>query len=206
MSVEDRTLKKDDMNASRMRGGVQPAAIENVVSGVYRFGPNPVSPLLFEHRDQLYELSWTDIEEGMHRTVDLVQSGLGSRYDGRQETEAFVVVQNRGINLVEEFQKGGLVYSREEHGKSIVQNFPDLLTGGAHYLNVHSIRTEMSQSLAGDLRNAYLVVFASETHKMLSFDVEEKDSDDVISTPHRFTLEESPEWALEKATFAIGSG
>lgn len=138
--------------------------------------------------------SWTLPRDG-GLGVNLPASG--NSYNGQEQLESLLVLPNRGSDLSEEFRKGGMVYSEEAHGRSLLH----LSTGSdnevGHLPLLHGLGANMPDCTEADLQNAFLVVITTDKHPVLNYLVMPKAGDD--ATPEekwKFSLEESPEWAL----------
>lgn len=169
-----------------------PKTKTGTVTGVYPFGPSPDGCLEFEHLGTHYEFDYTFGENGRHTVRQL---GATNSYDCRSQLESILVVKNRGIDLVEEFKQGGMVFSCERYGPTLVNYFHEE-DDEVYTPFLHGISHDMWCTDESDLENAYLLIIATDAHPLLRFDVENATAD-IFGSPLRITLTESPDWALE---------
>lgn len=207
MSVEKlsgRTLEEKDVNVSQLvpeTSGAQCFALKQraattaawAVTGVFPLGGfDATGKINFKHRGLEYTL--TRIESGEDHVVHINQIDVRSL--DFSTLESIVVLRKPGTDLEEEFKWGGMVYSSEKYGESLLRN--DTLGGEKVYTPLlDSICTKMPKNSEGeDLTNAYLLVVASHTYPMLRYGVLNCDIGSLNSSVWRFNLEETPESAL----------
>lgn len=208
--LPERNVKIYDMNLSKV--GPYPHAIggevlirrslwnePGSVTGVYMCDVNQKSPFAFEHGGHPYELSWSsELDGDGYAAVTLVQLDAGCCYDGRANIERVVVVRRHETDFAAEFKSGKhMVYSPEEHGDAFLGNVEREENVLRPYLLIHGMTVYLPNLTDEDFEGACLLVVENESLPLCEYDWELADRDDVRSVVWRFSLEESPEWALQ---------
>lgn len=173
-----------------------------VVTGVYLIEKmDEGEPMEFQHGGHEYEMRWIPFDGRDRNTInlqlDLVRCDAGAHYEGETKVESLLILENRGINLVGEFKRGGMVYSEEEYGKTLLDLHwsQDGESRELHTPFIDGIRGNTTATKKSKLKNAYLVIIACDAHPTLKF-LREDTSSGSYAIPWRFTMQESPEWAL----------
>lgn len=217
MSAEERPYRsvgKQDLNVSKLtkipsdktfmlKSCSSAPLAPGVVTGVYPFGAveSPSVRLRFKHGGHLYVLSSKEHEEDGHLygRVELTQLDAGSCYVNSSQLESIIVVSNSGTDLLAEFKRGGMVYTEEKYGESVLDR--EYSADGEtreHIPLIHGMKTGLENCDVAVLYNAYLLIVATNSHPALSFCWETQDSDHFGSIPWTIKLEELPAWALDR--------
>lgn len=155
----------------------------------------------FKHDGRVYELSLSPpLGEGTFMTVELLQLDATCCYDSRDNLEFIALLGASEINLLEEFQKGGLKYNRLEHGASLISVLHENL-----YKNFplqHGVRVKVPFFDKSVLANGVLLIASRPYCPPLRY-CEEDGGPHTVNAGNSFewtlSFEESPAWALESS-------